>query len=108
KDALKDVFSGELTLGHVTLEGYNTDVYGFEMSLRPLLQKQHTSALVLGSGGASRAVTHVLKKLNISYKIVSRKAIPNQFTYSDLNEAILEQHKLIINTTPLGMVPSIE
>lgn len=108
KDPLDGLFSGALKLGGVELEGYNTDVYGFEMSLKPCLRKQHTSALVLGSGGASRAVCYVLKKLNIAYKLVSRKPMPNQLTYADLSPSMIEQYKLIINTTPLGMAPDIE
>lgn len=108
KDSLNDLFSGEVKLCSFALEGYNTDVYGFENSLQPLLKKQHTNALVLGSGGASRAVTYVLKKLNISYKVVSRKATPSQLSYEDITPSLIERHKLLINTTPLGMAPHID
>lgn len=108
KDPLKELFSGEVSLGSVALEGYNTDVFGFETSLTPLLRKQHTNALVLGSGGASRAVTYVLKKLNIPYRIVSRRPIPSQLSYEELTGPLIERHKLIINTTPLGMAPDID
>src|SRR5690606_16330908 len=99
---------GELTLEPVRLEGFNTDVYGFEESLKPLLTKEHTQALVLGHGGAARAVIYVLKKLNIDYQIVSRKATHLQLAYQDVTPAIMKSHKLIINTTPLGMAPAVE
>lgn len=91
------------------LIGYNTDVYGFEESLKPLL-KPHTKALVLGSGGASKAVEFVLRKLQIEHFIVSRKKNQKKkfiISYSDLTEQIIAAHTLIINTTPLGMFPNI-
>lgn len=87
--------------------GYNTDAYGFEMSLKNLLGNVKVEkALVLGSGGASKAIKFVLKKLNIDYQIVSRS--DQYLTYSALNDNIIDQHKLIINTTPLGMYPNEE
>lgn len=87
------------------LKGYNTDAVGFELSLKPLLASHHTQALVLGSGGASLAVSHVLRKLNIRYCLVSRSASLGQLTYSTLTPDIVRAHPLIINTTPLGMAP---
>lgn len=107
KDLLTDYFSGEISLDRMHLEGFNTDVYGFEESLKPLLKKQHTKALVLGHGGAARAVTYVLKKLNIEYSIVSRKASHLHLSYSDLTEDIIRDHKLIIDTTPVGTYPDV-
>lgn len=92
------------------LKGYNTDVYGFELSLRHLLssgKNRPDKALVLGSGGAAQAVTFVLRKLNIDYKTVSRSSDKGNFTYNDLNDKIIGEHLLIINTTPLGMSPNI-
>jgi shikimate dehydrogenase len=89
------------------LIGYNTDYYGFMESLRPHLQKQHTNALILGTGGASKAVAFALNKLNISYKFVSRTPTTGNFIYSELNKEHLEHHKLIINCTPLGTHPNI-
>jgi shikimate dehydrogenase len=88
--------------------GYNTDVVGFELSLKPLLQPQHTQALVLGTGGASKAVQYVLKKLHIPYIVVSRtkNEAENIICYEDVHQNIIEQHTLIINTTPLGMTPN--
>ena len=94
--------------GKIELKGYNTDVIGFEQTLKPLLKSHHTQALVLGTGGASKAVTYVLNKLNISYSFVSRKAGINKLAYDELNAEIITTHTLIINTTPLGMFPDIE
>lgn len=89
--------------------GYNTDVIGFEKSLYPLLKAHHTDALILGNGGAAEAVKFVLQKLNISYKIVSRKIHEgSHLTYGDLDEAIIKENKLIINTTPVGTSPNVD
>jgi len=87
------------------LTGYNTDVIGFYNSLKPLLQRQHEQALILGTGGASKAVAYALRELNIPFQFVSRNKKEGQLTYSDLDDGIIEAHKLIINTTPLGMKP---
>jgi shikimate dehydrogenase len=89
--------------------GFNTDVYGFEQSLLPLLKDHHTSALILGTGGASKAVVYVLKKLGIAYTFVS-SSIVNEvtMTYADVSEAVLKDVSLIIQTTPLGMFPDID
>ncbi len=86
--------------------GYNTDVIGFEKSLLPLLQPHHTKALVLGTGGASKAVQYVLKKLYIPFLLVSRNKTDDTITYDDISAEIIETHTLIINTTPLGMSPN--
>lgn len=91
------------------LTGYNTDVYGFRESLRPLLKPYHTSALVLGSGGASRAVCYVLNKLGINYFLVSRYSEnDSSLQYHQIDKKILSDNKLIINTTPLGMYPETD
>ena len=87
------------------LKGYNTDAIGFINSLKPLLRPQHNKALILGTGGASKAVAYALKQLDISYRLVSRSNKEGHLFYTDLDEAIIRDHKLIINTTPLGMVP---
>ncbi len=90
------------------LKGYNTDFYGFKNSLEPLLEKQHRKALILGTGGASKAVAYALKKLGINYKFVSRKAEDNKmYNYSQLTKEIIEDHLIIINCTPLGTSPNI-
>lgn len=91
------------------LIGYNTDVNGFWKSLVPLLKKQDQKALVLGSGGSSKAICYVLKKLNIEYLIVSRNPNENSsISYSNLDKEIISEYKLIVNTTPLGMFPETE
>ncbi len=88
--------------------GYNTDVIGFENSLLPLLQPHHTNALVLGTGGASKAVQYVLKKMGIQFLLVSRNKVQigNGITYNEINEAIMQANLLVINCTPLGMSPN--
>lgn len=91
----------------IILKGYNTDAYGFEESLKPLLKQNHKKALVFGDGGAARAVKYVLTKLGIDFKIVVRKPTEGAILYSDLNAEILKSHLLLINTTPLGMEPNI-
>lgn len=90
------------------LKGYNTDWYGFYHSLKPLLKKQHTQALILGTGGSSKAVEFALLKLGIAYKFVSRTKQDNEFTYEDLNQEIITRYPLIINTTPLGTFPQVD
>ncbi len=86
-------------------KGFNTDVFGFEESLKMVLQKHHDRALILGSGGGSNAVQHVLRKLRIEFKIVSRNPSENALSYDALNEIIISENKLIINTTPVGQFP---
>lgn len=88
--------------------GYNTDIIGFGHSLRPLLQSWHDRALILGTGGAAKAVAYVLKQLGIAYKYVSRNEGDKIVTYDHLTPEIIARHKLIVNTTPLGMYPDID
>lgn len=87
--------------------GYNTDYKGFLDSLKPLLKHQHTQALILGSGGASKAIQYALQQLGIMYRLVSRSG-ENDYTYLQLTDDIIDSHKLIINTTPLGMYPNTD
>ena len=89
-------------------KGFNTDVYGFEHSLRPLLRKNHRFALILGTGGAAKAVRYVLEKCEIDYKMVSRRPKKNEFSYEEIDAKVLKKYHLIINTTPLGMSPKVE
>lgn len=90
------------------LSGYNTDVIGFEKSFSLLSKKHHSKALVLGNGGATAAVVFVLHKLGIEYKIVSRQLHEgSDITYRELTAALLKEYTVIINTTPLGMYPSV-
>lgn len=95
--------------GKVLLKGFNTDVFGFMNSLRPLLKPHHNHALVLGSGGASRAVLHTLGQLDIRYLVVSRKLIPGEtISYAELDQDLMNTYTLIINTTPLGTFPDTD
>lgn len=95
--------------GILSLTGYNTDVYGFEESIKPHLESTHIKALILGTGGASKAVIYVLQKLNIKTDIVSRTSIPGIYkTYDELTIDDIFEHKVIINTTPLGMYPKLD
>lgn len=89
--------------------GYNTDVYGFEVSLREMLGGELSlRALVLGTGGAAQAVCHVLRKLGIEYLSVSRTvSAPERIGYDELTREIMAAHRLIVNTTPLGMFPNV-
>lgn len=89
------------------LTGYNTDVHGFSESLKPLLRTQHTTALILGNGGAAKAVAFALGQLGIDYVIVSRSPKEGQLTYTQLDATIVGNHALIINTTPLGTYPNV-
>jgi len=89
-------------------KGFNTDVFGFERSLTDWIGTARPAALVLGTGGASKAVVFVLKKLNIPHLTVSRTRHPGGLTYADITGDVLERHPLVINTTPLGMYPAVE
>ncbi|MGN6477355.1 MAG: shikimate dehydrogenase family protein [Flavipsychrobacter sp.] len=88
--------------------GYNTDVIGFERSLQPLLRSHHVRALVLGTGGSSLAIRQALVKLGISYQKVSRIASYDTISYEQITPEVIEEHTLIINTTPLGMYPHVD
>ena len=87
--------------------GFNTDVVGFEQSLVKKLAGHHGRALVLGTGGAAKAVEWVLHRLGIGYLSVSRVAGPGTIGYADVDVALLGAHELIVNTTPLGMYPNV-
>ena len=91
----------------LALVGHNTDVFGFKRALEEHLKEHHTSALVLGTGGSSKAVTFVLEELGIDYQRVSRSAGEERIVYADLDANLLEKTPLIINTTPLGMHPDV-
>ena len=88
--------------------GYNTDVIGFEKSLTPLLADSHKDALVFGTGGASKAVCYVLKKLGINYRQVSRRQKRNCIQYREITPEILNNFTLLVNTTPVGMFPNVD
>jgi shikimate dehydrogenase len=94
------------TSNGINLKGYNTDVIGVRESLRG--QEHHKNALILGNGGATKAVAYTLMQLGINYTIVSRMPKePTQLSYDQLSEKIIQKNTLIINTTPLGMSPNI-
>ncbi|TAH08757.1 MAG: shikimate dehydrogenase [Sphingobacteriia bacterium] len=89
------------------LFGYNTDVIGFEKSLQPFLKPHHQKALILGTGGAAAAVAYVLGKLNIEFQFVSRESSELNLSYEQLNAGIINDHTLIVNTSPVGQYPDI-
>ncbi|MCB7479742.1 shikimate dehydrogenase family protein [Christiangramia sediminis] len=91
-----------------SLCGYNTDYWGFLESIKPHLEPQHSTALILGTGGASKAIAYALKLLEIDFKFVSRKREKDQLSYTELDQEIIASHTLIINCTPLGTSPNIE
>jgi shikimate dehydrogenase len=90
------------------LKGYNTDYYGFKKSLKPLLEEHHKKALILGTGGASKAVAFALRKLKIEFDFVSRTPSEYELSYDEVNEDIFDEYQIIINTTPVGTHPNIE
>ena len=93
------------TEGGLKLKGYNSDAIGFEESIKPLLHSHHTRALILGTGGASKAINYTLRKLGIETTFVSRTAKPGMLTYDILNAQILNDYPVIINASPVGTFP---
>ncbi|MDE5785216.1 MAG: shikimate dehydrogenase [Duncaniella sp.] len=91
-----------------TLKGYNSDVVGFRDSIAPLINDSRRKALILGTGGASRAVAHGLSTLGVDSVFVSRTARDGVITYADITPEIMATHKVIVNTTPLGMYPHVD
>ena len=90
------------------LKGYNSDYFGFKKALKPLLQPHHQKALILGTGGASKAVAFALKEMNIPYAFVSREAQENTISYEQINASTFDNYQIIINCTPLGTSPNID
>lgn len=94
--------------GKVKLIGYNSDIIGFTQSIQPLLQPHHTKALILGTGGASKAVYHGLKNLGIENTFVSRTSESKDvLIYEELTPEIIKEHTVIVNCTPVGMYPKV-
>jgi len=87
-------------------KGYNTDAHGFRESLKNFIGERKLKALVIGTGGSSKAVSFALKEMGIEFNFVSRRKTSDVLVYSDLDATILNNHLLIINTTPLGMYPN--
>ena len=97
------------TKSGVHLKGFNTDTYGFENSLKPLLKEHHKKALILGTGGASKALKYVLNKLGIGYISASIEELKeNEIRYEDIDEKMINERLLIINATPLGTYPKVD
>lgn len=93
----------------IITRGYNTDAIGFTTSIKPLIKPHHRRALVLGTGGASKAVVYALQQLlGIDVQSVSRNPAPGIITYADLDSKIMESHTVVVNATPLGMYPHVE
>ena len=91
------------------LIGYNTDYYGFGQSIKPFLEPMHQKALILGTGGASKAIAYSLKNIGVDVFFVTskQKTIANSFNYNELNEHVFNAFKLIVNCTPIGMFPLV-
>lgn len=89
--------------------GYNTDAFGFHQSIKPFLTNRHERALILGTGGAAKAIAYTLEKIGISCIFLSRNpSKENEFLYEACNEYMLQACKLIVNCTPIGMFPHID
>nr|WP_321376268.1 shikimate dehydrogenase [uncultured Bacteroides sp.] len=95
--------------GKIKLVGYNSDIIGFTQSIEPLLKVHHKKALILGAGGAAKAVFHGLKNLGITSTYVSRtKQQPDMLTYEELTPEIIAENTIIVNATPVGMFPNVD
>ncbi|MDR1811149.1 MAG: shikimate dehydrogenase [Prevotella sp.] len=94
--------------GKTKLKGYNSDMYGFQNSIAPLLKPQHAKALILGTGGASKAVMQGLKNLGISIRLVSRSRREGMITYEELDEKIMQEYTVIVNASPVGTFPNVD
>lgn len=90
------------------LEGYNSDVIGFTRSIEPMLERFHKKALILGTGGASKAVNYGLKSLGLATQFVSRTKKEGVITYDEVTEDVVREYNVIVNCTPLGMYPKID
>lgn len=91
------------------LIGHNTDVFGFQQMIKPFFESQHERALIIGTGGASKAVAYVLENLGVSVVYLSRQPKrANEFGYDDLNENMITFNGIIVNTTPVGMFPAVD
>lgn len=89
------------------IKGYNSDYYGFKKSIQPLLQAHHRRALILGTGGSSKAIAFALEELDIPYTFVSRTSQVNCITYDRLNATTLDNFQIVVNCTPLGTSPNV-
>ena len=103
-NVIKFIRSGNKLL----LRGYNSDAVGFEASIKPLLKPHHTKALILGTGGASKAIEFVMNKLNIQTVFVSRNPTSDMISYAELDAETIKDYTIIINATPVGTFPHID
>lgn len=90
------------------LKGFNTDAYGFQSAIVPQLKQHHKKALILGTGGASKAIAHIFDGLGIDFTYVSRNPGKNQYSYEELNENIFSEYHIIVNCSPVGTHPKIQ
>jgi shikimate dehydrogenase len=95
--------------GQRYLKGFNTDIYGFENSLRPMLEEKHKKALILGTGGASKAIKHILNKLKIEFvsATIEEQIFEKEIRYNQINEQLLKETLIIIHATPVGTFPKV-
>lgn len=96
--------------GKRTLKGFNTDSYGFENSLRPMIEEKHRKALILGTGGASKAIKHILNKLQIGFisATIEDQIFENEIRYHQIDEQLLKEYLVIIHATPVGTFPNVD
>lgn len=96
--------------GRRILKGFNTDSYGFENSLQPMLEEKHKKALILGTGGASKAIKYILEKLQISYLSASIEddLFENEIRYNQITDELLKEYLIIIHATPIGTFPNVD
>jgi shikimate dehydrogenase len=93
----------------IKLSGYNTDAYGFEQSILPHLKGIHKKAIILGTGGASKAIAYVFDRLQIKYIFVSRNPrMDNHISYPSLNSRLMDEYRIIVNTSPVGTYPDVD
>lgn len=93
---------------NVKLKGFNSDVIGFTQSIEPMLEKHHQKALILGTGGASKAINYGLKSLGLETVYVSRFRRPKTICYEDITPEVVKEYNVIVNCTPVGMFPKTE
>jgi shikimate dehydrogenase len=98
------------TTSGLKLKGFNTDIIGFERSLKPMLNEKHKKALILGTGGASKAIKHILVKLGIEYisASIENELFEKEIRYEHIDRKMIEERLVIINATPLGTFPKID
>jgi len=94
--------------GRWTMKGFNSDIIGFTESIKPLLKPHHKKALILGTGGASRAICVGLNRLGLEWKYVSRTPNEGMFTYNDITAETLKEYEVIVNCSPVGMYPKVD